>query len=161
MAALPQVKVGWIALRGEGKLLAAARSRLEILNDIYLSVNTPAQAAFPKLLEAGATVRREIRKRTAENLGLLGKTLDGASGCSVLPCEGGWNAVLRLPGGLGDEECAQGLLDEAGVYCYPGYFFDFEEDDVVVVSLLPPPEEFRDGVNAMAGWISENAGLPM
>ena len=161
MAALPQVKVGWIALRGEPKLLAAARSRLEILNDIYLSVNTPAQAALPELLAAGATVRAEIRERTAGNFAQLVKTLDGASGCSVLPCESGWNAVVRLPGGLGDEECAQGLLDETGVYCYPGYFFDFEEDDVVVVSLLPPPEEFRDGVNAMAGWIGANAGLPM
>ena len=161
MAALPQMKVGWIALRGDRKLLTAARSRLEILNDIYLSVNTPAQAALPKLLRAGATVRVEIRTRTAGNLALLRKSLDGVSGCSVLPCEGGWNAVVRLPGGLGDEECAEGLLDETGVYCYPGDFFDFEEDDVVVVSLLPRSEEFGEGVNAMAGWIGANAGLPM
>ena len=53
------------------------------------------------------------------------------------------------------------IYSEAGVYCYPGYFFDFEEDDVVVVSLLPPAEEFRDGVDAMAGWIGANAGLTM
>jgi hypothetical protein len=67
---------------------------------------------------------------------------------------------VRLPGGLGDEECAVGVLDEAGVYCYPGFFFDFEEDDVMVVSLLPPAEEFTAGAAAMAGWIDSNSGRP-
>lgn len=154
MAALPQMKLGWIVLRGDRKLRIEARSRLEILNDMFLSANTPAQAALGKLLEAGATVRAQIRERITDNLVLLRESLDGVAGCRVLPCDGGWNAVVRLPGGLSDEECAGGLLDESGVYCYPGYFFDFEEDDVLVVSLLPPPEEFIDGMTMMTEWIA-------
>lgn len=154
MAALPQMKIGWIAVRGNRKPRLEARSRLEILNDMFLSANTPAQAGLGKLLEAGASVRDGIRKRTADNLALLRESLDGVAGCRVLPCDGGWNAVVRLPGGLGDEECATGLLDETGVYCYPGYFFDFEEDDVIVVSLLPAREEFTEGMALMTEWIS-------
>ncbi len=154
MAALPQMKLGWIALRGDRKIRLEARSRLEILNDMFLSANTPAQAGLGKLLEAGASVRDRIRKRTSDNLSLLRESLDGVAGCRVLPCDGGWNAVVRLPGGLGDEECAAGLLDESGVYCYPGYFFDFEEDDVIVVSLLPSKEEFTEGIALMTEWIS-------
>jgi alanine-synthesizing transaminase len=160
LSALPQVKIGWIALRGDHKLRVAARSRLEILNDVYLSAGTPAQAALPELIDAGALVRPEILARVTANYAALRSSLDGVAGCRVLPCEGGWNAVVRLPGGLGDEECAVGVLDEAGVYCYPGFFFDFEEDDVMVVSLLPPAEEFTAGAAAMAGWIDSNSGRP-
>jgi aspartate/methionine/tyrosine aminotransferase len=160
MAAMPQLKLGWIAIRGDSKLTAAARTRLEFMNDIFLSANTPAQAALPELLAAGAIVRGEILGRIGSNLEFLRSSLDGVNGCSVLPCEGGWNAVVRLPGGLTDEACAEGLLDETGVYCYPGYFFEFEEDDVVIVSLLPPPPDFQEGIRAIAAWIGVNAGQP-
>lgn len=160
LAALPQLKIGWIALRGDRRLRDAARARLEILNDIFLSAGTPAQAGLPELIEAGAGVRGQVLDRVRGNFAALRGALDGVAGCSVLPCEGGWNAVVRLPAGLGDDECATGLLDEAGVYCYPGYFFDFEEDDVMVVSLLPPAMEFREGAEAMAGWIVTNSGRP-
>jgi aspartate/methionine/tyrosine aminotransferase len=158
MSALPQVKLGWIALQGDHKLRVAARSRLEVLNDVFLSAGTPAQVALPELIDAGAGVRSQILERMTGNYAALRTALDGVAGCQVLPCEGGWNAVVRLPGGLGDEECAVGLLDEAGVYCYPGFFFDFEEDDVMVVSLLPPAGEFSEGAAAMAGWIGANSG---
>lgn len=158
MSALPQVKIGWIALRGDHKLRVAARSRLEILNDVYLSAGTPAQAALGELIAAGAEVRAEILARVTGNYAALRGALDGFAGCRVLPCEGGWNAVVRLPAGLGDEECAAGALDEAGVYCYPGYFFDFEEDDVIVVSLLPQAEEFSEGVAKLAEWLAPPGG---
>jgi aspartate/methionine/tyrosine aminotransferase len=158
MSALPQVKIGWIALRGDNKLRSAARSRLEILNDVYLSAGTPAQAAVQELIVAGAEVRPQIMERVKGNYAALRNALDGIAGCRVLPCEGGWNAVVQLPGGLGDEECAVGLLDEAGVYCYPGFFFDFEEDDVLVVSLLQRAEEFLEGVVKIAGWIAPPGG---
>jgi alanine-synthesizing transaminase len=159
MAAMPQMKIGWIAIGGEPSLRSAARSKLEILNDIYLSANTPAMAALPELLDAGIGVRAEIVERISANFTRLKQLLDGVAGCSVLPAEGGWNAVVRLPGGIGDGECAEGLLDEAGVYCYPGYFFNFEEEDVVVVSLLPRQEVFTEGVTEMAGWIASAGGM--
>ena len=151
------MKIGWIALLGDHKLRGAARSRLEILNDIYLSAAAPQQAALGGLITAGESMRPQILSRVAGNYATLRKAMDGSGGCRVLPCEGGWNAVVKLPGGLGDEECAAGLLDEAGVYCYPGYFFDFEEDDVIVVSLLPEPAEFAEGIDAAAGWIGGSA----
>src|SRR5262249_15064119 len=51
MFALPDLKLGWIALSGP----AAARygARLELLNDTFLSANALTQAMLPTLFEAG------------------------------------------------------------------------------------------------------------
>lgn len=153
MAGLPQVKLGWIVVLGGKDPVAEASSRLEILNDIYLSAGTPAQAGLAELLEAGGSVRRQIRERIGANFAALREGLDGIAGCRVLPCSGGWNVVVRLPAGREDEEFSEGLLDEAGVYCHPGYFFDFGEENVIVVSLLPPPTEFTAGLRAIGEYL--------
>jgi len=157
-AALPQMKIGWIAVTGGGPSAADATSRLEILNDTYLSANTPAQAALPDLLAAGDLVRPRILERVRNNLSLLREVLGAVPGCVVLPVDGGWNAVVRLPGGISDAECTESLLREDGVYCYPGYFFDFDEDNVIILSLIVPSVEFGEGVKIVGRRIGERSG---
>jgi len=157
-AALPQMKVGWIAVTGGGASAAEAKSRLEILNDTYLSANTPAMAALPELLAAGDIVRPAILGRARQNLSSLREILGGVTGCTVHSPAGGWNAVVRLPGGISDAECAESLLREDGVYCYPGYFFDFEEDNVIILSLIVPAGEFEEGVKLIGRRIGERSG---
>ena len=44
--------------------------------------------------------------------------------CSLLPIEGGWSAILRVPATRSDEDWALALLAEDGVLVQPGYFFD-------------------------------------
>jgi DNA-binding transcriptional MocR family regulator len=63
----------------------------------------------------------------------------------VLPVEGGWSVVLRVPRTMTDEELAVRLLDR-GVIVQPGYFFDFEYDGYMVLSLLTPEDVFAEGV---------------
>jgi len=159
-AALPQMKLGWIVVRGNDHVADEAKSRLEILNDTFLSANTPVQAALPELLAAGDELRPAILRRLSENYGSLRRIVGGVPGCGVLPCEGGWNALVRLGGGLSDAEAAEGLLREKGVYCYPGYFFDFGEEDILVLSLLAPEGEFGEGVRAIADWVGNRSGGP-
>jgi alanine-synthesizing transaminase len=71
---------------------------------------------------------------------------------NVLPVEGGWAAVIRVPRVMPDEELAIGLLD-AGVVVQPGYFFDFADDGYLVVSLLTVEDVFAEGVRRMANVI--------
>ncbi len=65
----------------------------------------------------------------------------------LLPVEGGWTAVIRVPQLESDEEFALRALEEHDVIVHPGYFFDFERDGYFVVSLLTPPEALAEGIS--------------
>ena len=69
IAGLPQMKLGWIV--ASGPRYGEALDGLEWIADTYLSVATPVQVALPQLMEASATVRDQIRERTAANLAFL------------------------------------------------------------------------------------------
>ena len=67
-AALPQVKLGWIAVDRPETLVGAALERLELISDTYLSVSTPVQVAAPALISSGAAARRQVSSRVRGNL---------------------------------------------------------------------------------------------
>jgi hypothetical protein len=67
---------------------------------------------------------------------------------SLLPVEGGWSAVLRVPATIGEERLALDLLDR-GVVVHPGFFFDFPHEAFIVISLLPEPRLFEQGVRIL------------
>jgi aspartate/methionine/tyrosine aminotransferase len=142
-AALPQMKLAWMTLGGSPELVTAALGRLELILDAFLSASTPVQRALPELLSSRAVAADAIRARLAANLALLSRAVAGTP-ASLLPVEGGWYAVLRLPATLTDESWALRLLD-AGVLVQPGYFFDFGDEPHVVVSLLTPEASFVEG----------------
>lgn len=144
-AGLPHFKLGWIRVSGPGK--TEALEALEMIADNYLSVATPVQIVLPELLSLGAMIRNEISQRTRRNLATL-RAIDNPK-IEVLPVEGGWSAVLRVPRVRTDDELALHLLD-CGVFVQPGYFFDFERDGYVVVSLLTKEEIFENGVAVIA-----------
>jgi alanine-synthesizing transaminase len=140
-AGLPNLKLAWMRVSGPRKQEAIAA--LELIADNFLSVATPVQVALPELLELAPSIRKNISNRTRANLA----TLRGAfsSAVQVLPVEGGWSAVLRVPRVRSDDELAL-LLLERGVVVQPGYFFDFADDGYLVVSLLTREEVFAEGV---------------
>ncbi|HEY0705408.1 MAG TPA: pyridoxal phosphate-dependent aminotransferase, partial [Polyangia bacterium] len=116
--------------------------------DTYLSVGSPVSSALPRLLEIGAEIRADITQRIRSNRAALHAAVAG-SAVSFLPCEGGWSAILRVPGVMSDEAWALALLEEDGVLVAPGYFFDLDRAGVgttLVVSLLPPPAQFAAGI---------------
>ncbi len=148
LAALPQLKLAWIAVGGDGARARAALERLEVIADAFLSVGTPVQHAVPKLLAAGRVTERAIRERTASNWGWLGEACRHAP-VSLLDAEGGWYATLRLPATRSEEAWALALLEDDGVYVHPGHYFDFEREPYVVVSLLTPEAPFREGTRRL------------
>lgn len=141
IAALPQMKLGWIVASGPGN--EAALDRLELIADTYLSVATPVQIALPRLLEASVAVRSQITKRTQANLALL------KSAARPMHVEGGWYAILQVPRTKSEEEWAIQLLDRRDVLVQPGFYFDFESEAFLVLSLLTPPDIFAEGLKRL------------
>ena len=144
IAALPQVKLGWIAVRGPGA--ADHLEALAFLADQYLSVSASAQAAAPALLALAPSLQAQVRRRLRANLRALDASLAAHPQLSRLPVEGGWSVLLRRPALEGDEACACRLLRETGVLAHPGSFFDLPADGHLVLSLLTPETVFREGL---------------
>ena len=148
---LPQLKLGWIVAGGrEARQSIAA---LELIADTYLSVAGPVQAALADLLALGLDVRAAIAARVAENRAALGAALPPASGCTLLPAEAGWSAIVRLPASQSDEAWASSLVTEAGVLVQPGYFFDLRGGTFLVVSLLPAVEVFAMAIARLVAHV--------
>ena len=143
---LPHYKLGWIRVSGPGR--QEALNALELIADNYLSASTPVQAALPDLLRIGAKIRNRIIERVRRNLGHLQQMMKGSA--EVLPVEGGWSAVLRVPRVKTDEELAIELIEKKGVLVQPGYFFDFPSEGYLVVSLLTEPKIFDEAIQRIS-----------
>lgn len=152
---MPQLKLGWITVAGPSALEAEALAHLELVADTYLSVGAPVQAAAPRLLALGREAHHAIAARVATNRAALARAVGPTSPCTLLPGEGGWSAILRVPATRTDEEWATTLLAEDDVLVHPGYFFDLTGGTFLVLSLLPEPTTFAEGVRRMLARASE------
>jgi hypothetical protein len=144
--ALPQLKLGWLAVSGPPALRDEALARLEIVADTYLSVATPVQHAAAHLLARLPELQAPLMARLRANLAHLRDALDARSPATLLDVEGGWYAVLRVPATLGEEQRVTRLVEQHGVVVHPGYFFDFPTEAFLVLSLLTPPAVFAAGL---------------
>ncbi len=144
---LPQMKLSWIIVSGPEKIRREALRRLEIISDTYLSASTPIQNALPVWLYRQEEITKEILERIKANYETLVKKSSALSEIELFAAEGGWNAVLRLPGHKSDEEWALLFLQEDRVLIHPGYLFDFTQEHCIVLSLLVPPGIFKEGVD--------------
>ena len=147
IAALPQMKLAWIVTNGPSRLVEDALRRLEVIADTYLSVSTPVQQAAASLMAQGNRLRPQLLERIHENLTFLDRSLTRR--CRRLEAEGGWYAILQVPGIADDEDWAVRLLEEKGVYVHPGQFFGFSQEGHLVVSLITPGEIFRKGTDLL------------
>ncbi|HTJ46903.1 MAG TPA: pyridoxal phosphate-dependent aminotransferase [Kofleriaceae bacterium] len=133
---LPQLKLGWIVMAGPRALVEAARPRLELIADTYLSVASPVQHALPALMQIGKDIRASIRARIAQNRAAL---------APILPSDGGWTAIVSVS----DEDSAVAQLLADGVIVQPGWFYDLPGDHLVL-SLLTPPDDVARALPALA-----------
>jgi alanine-synthesizing transaminase len=152
IAALPQMKVAWLAAFGQEELRREALGRLEVIADTFLSMGAPAQLALPAWLEARGAMQAQIAERTAVNLAAL---RGHGAGTEVLRVEAGWAAVLLLRGW---EAPARRLLAECGVVVHPGDFYGLADARMVVVSLLTPEAVFREAMERLARVGEGNQG---
>ena len=145
-AALPQLKLGWIAVDGPEVMVAQALERLELICDTYLSVSTPVQIAAAELIAGGAAPRAQVAARVRANYAALKDLCAGYPSVNLLHADAGWSAVLRVAARASEEAMTLDLLERDGVVVYPGFFFDFPHEAFLVISLLPEPAVFSAGV---------------
>lgn len=145
VAALPQLKLGWMHVHGPHS--DEALLRLEHIADSYLSVSAPVQHALPSLLRLSDQRRQLLVHRLSQNRATLA-ALTADTALTLLPAEGGWTSILRLPAAHTDALWARHFLD-AGVWVQPGFFYDFADGAWAVLSLLSPPAAFRIGVTRL------------
>ena len=158
VAALPQVKLGWVVTLGPEALATEALGRLEVIADTYLSVSTPVQLALPAILARRGPIQEAIRARTGTNLRALDAALLALGPHAPvrrLAVDGGWCATLEVPRTRDEDAWVELLVREEGVVVHPGYFFDFAEDGVLVVSLLAGEEAFREAIARVLKRVAE------
>jgi alanine-synthesizing transaminase len=149
ISALPQMKVAWIVTSGPAPEVEAAKARLEVIADTYLSMNAPIQWATPVLLDQRKTIQPQLLDRVRANLAELDRQLSAQKTCQRLNVEGGWYAVLRVPVTQTDEELALNLLRRKSVLVHPGHFYDFPSDGYLLLSLITPKDEFAEGISRL------------
>ncbi len=146
VAALPQLKLSWAVMHGPPEDIDPLMHRAELAADAFLSVATPVQHALPTLLRAAEEIQPRILARLGANLSHLRARLADQP-VDVLPSDGGWTALLRLPqlDGRDDLGWAMGLLD-AGVWVQPGFLYDLPAPPRIALSLLTPPDVLTQGM---------------
>lgn len=147
--ALPQAKLSWIHVGGPDELKEGAKQRLEFIADTYLSVSGMIQHAAAPLLACQQNIQQQILARIETNERFL-RTKTNLPHCRR---EGGWYAIIELPGRVGDEECCLALLEHHSLIVHPGFFYDFAENNRIVVSLITPEQEFRQGVTILQRYL--------
>ena len=154
ISALPQMKVAWIATTGPDTLQKEALSRLEVIADTYLSMNTPLQLALPEMLAARHDIQPQLIRRIRTNLAALDTILASQKHCQRLDVEGGWYAVLRVPALGADEDLAIALLRATGVLLQPSHFYNFPSEGFLIASLITPTQDFATGITRALQFIA-------
>ncbi len=156
-AGMPQMKVGWMLARGPEAERQRAIDRLCWIADTYLSVSTPVQEGLPGLLQVGTSIREAIQERLRTNFAILKRWAGRQPRISVLPADGGWSVILRLPAVTDDQQWCQWLLVGAGVWVQPGYFYDLPGGPHAVVSLLTAPDILDAALDRISREVEERA----
>ena len=154
--AAPGVKVAWIEVSGPDELVNEAQKRLDIIADGYLPFSDALAEKLPDWLSAISDQTQRTRERCLENLQSLAELVsqEPTGTISILTPEGGWNALLRFPAHVDEDELLTGLIRDSGITAQPGYFFDMPFRGVVSVSLLLEPEIFRAATAKLLAAVS-------
>ncbi|MCX7834322.1 MAG: pyridoxal phosphate-dependent aminotransferase [Ignavibacteria bacterium] len=146
IAALPQVKLGWIYFTASNNQKEKIRKILEFICDIYLSVNTPITNGAPEILKSYKTIQSKIKERIESNLRYLNRVVKSSKKLKFLNYEGGWYAIIKVKDKIDDDYFTLKALREKYVFLYPGYFYEFDKDGYLVISLIIPEMDFREGI---------------
>lgn len=147
IAALPQMKLGWMHAGGPEALVREACERLEWIADAYLSVSAPVLHAAPAWLALADRIQAAVLERCRASAEAYQAALRGR--VRALPPEGGWTLVVEGPRTVDGETLALTLLAQRGVLVQPGFFYDFPRDGFLAVSLLTPPAQAAEGARAI------------
>jgi alanine-synthesizing transaminase len=150
MFALPDLKLGWIALSGGAQIYS---ERLEVLNDTFLSASALTQAMLPELFTHGQAFTTEMRDYVRANIDLALERLDGCPAVQVRRPDGGYYLFPAVSGWDDEEELVIHLLKH-GVLVHPGFFYGYEHGTHVMISCLTRTELLAEGVERLVAALA-------
>ena len=151
MFALPGLKLGWMALRGEASRVREALRALELISDTFLPVNDVVQAAVPRLFEEGRSFGQSYATAVRERWRLASDSLAQSGRARFVEPDGGFYVALGLDG-LEEENTVLELLRQERLLVHPGYFYDMRPDHLVL-SFVQEPEVIRDVYPRLTGLL--------
>jgi alanine-synthesizing transaminase len=151
MFALPDLKLGWIALSGGAQ--ARFGERLEVLNDTFLGANMLTQSMLPDLFVQGTPFVNEMRARVRANLDMALELLRGSERLRVAAPDGGYYLFPAVDGWDDEEELVLHLLSH-GVLVHPGYFYGYERGTHIMISCLTEPAQLRAGIERLVAALA-------
>lgn len=145
MFALPDLKLGWVALNEAARPFG---ERLELLNDTFLGANGFSQALLPRLFEHAWPFVESMVARVRSNLDLGLQRLTACPGLRVQAPDGGYYLFPALPTVDDEEQLVIDLLD-AGVLVHPGFYYGEPNGAHLMLSALVEPARFAEGLERL------------
>lgn len=146
MLALPDMKLGWIALNSPALNTYAAR--LELINDTFLGCNALIQAMLPTLLAESGPFVHTMVSRVQRNVDYALARFAHCPRLTAQRPDGGYYLFPQVHDCPDDEALVVALIN-AGVLVYPGFFYDYSADCRIMISCLTTPEVFVQGVDRL------------
>jgi aspartate/methionine/tyrosine aminotransferase len=169
MFALPDLKLGWIALNEAASGVSRPHrwagsghqsrysERLELINDTFLGANSLTQTLLPTLFEQGGPFIASMQAHIRENLDFAcSRCRTMCPSLHITPPDAGYYLfprVRRDDDELDEEELVISLLKQ-GVLVHPGYFYGEPNGTHLLLSALTQPETFRCGVERLCQSLS-------
>jgi aspartate/methionine/tyrosine aminotransferase len=150
MFALPDLKLGWIALNEAAEPFV---DRLELLNDTFLGANGLSQALLPRLFNEAWPFVETMVAQVRANLDLGLQTFAACPAMQIQPPGGGYYLFPALPAIHDEEQLVIDLLD-AGVLAHPGFYYGEPAGAHLMLSALVEPERFAEGLERMCTAIA-------
>ncbi len=148
--ALPDLKLGWIALNEPARAYA---ERLDVLNDTFLGANALTQRMLPALFANGRPFVQHMADTFRANLDLAIGILGRCRALTVRAPDGGYYLFVEVHGSPLDEEALTIYLLGRGVLVHPGYFYGYERGTHLMISCLTERERLRDGLTRLVAAI--------
>ena len=151
MFALPDLKLGWIAMNEA----AGARftHRLELLNDVFLGASSLIQHLLPAVFKRGGEFVRSMREAVNGRLNQAIKQLESSPVFMPLRPQGGYALFVRLRRNLDEERLVLSLI-EKGALAHPGYFYGCQDGAHLMISCLLQEDELRKGLGILMSGCS-------
>ncbi|MFN3373535.1 MAG: pyridoxal phosphate-dependent aminotransferase [Chloroflexus sp.] len=148
--ALPDLKLGWIALNRPARAFAP---RLELLNDTLLGANALSQFLLPTLFAEGAPFVAVMVSRVRSNIAFALHQFADHPRIHARPPAGGYYLFPSISG-WDDEEALVLYLLEQGVFVHPGYFYGEVHGCHIMISALTEPATFAAGIERLCAALA-------
>jgi alanine-synthesizing transaminase len=152
MFALPDLKLGWMALSDQA--MALYGERLEHLNDAFLSCSPLIQAMLPDIFKLGTDFRSAMVKTITSRVTAALAQLRASPHLRVTRPQGGAFILARVLPDFDEDELVLGLI-EAGVLVHPGYFYGCEDGTHIMISCLPDGARLSEGIRIILEFLEK------